>query len=71
MKNKYQPVNGLKGKEKHHAKLWIEARRLLAYLCQPDGTMYPETKKIFPGHMQRSFVAQIKKLHKQVNTPVK
>jgi hypothetical protein len=67
----YKPVKGIKGDKLHHAKLIIEAKLLLTYLCEPDGNLYEETKKVFSGHVQRKFAAQVKKLHKQLNTPFK
>lgn len=66
----YKPKKGLRGKDLHQAKLYIEAKKLLTYLCDPDGNLYEEAKKLFPGHTQRSFAAQIKKLHRQLNTPL-
>lgn len=64
--SKYMPVKGLTKEQLQAAKLHIEAKKLLIYLCDPDGNLYEEVKNVFIGRTQRGFAAQIKKLHKQL-----
>lgn len=69
----YKPIKGLRGSKLHHAKVIVESKLLLTYLCDPDGKLYEEAKQLFLGNasLQRKFTAQLKKLHKQLNTPYK